>query len=164
VPQRNRQQVQGLHEPRADDDVVGRGADAPDPGEVLRERLPQAGQPSGVGIAQVMARCRDDGSARGGKPAAPGKAGQVRAAWCQVIGTPASYQRRAPCFGVPGGRHCPVGDAGARALPGGQPSLGDQLAVSVGHRVAGHAELGGKRARGWEQGASSQAAAADGFP
>ncbi len=79
------------------------------------------------------------------------EASQAARGNCETSGEPGIRL----CGGTPGlprgragsGAVADVDHPGARALPGGQPALGDQFGVGLGHGVAGQSEVGGQAAR-----------------
>ena len=58
----------------------------------------------------------------------------------------------------------PHGHPGPGALLGGEPALGDQFGVRVGHGVTGDAKIGGERTGRRQPGAGRQAPRAHGLP
>ena len=58
----------------------------------------------------------------------------------------------------------PPGHPGPGALLGGEPALGDQFGVGVGHGVTGDAKIGGERTGRRQPGAGHQTPRAHGLP
>ena len=85
VTQHLAQQAQPLGEARADDETIGRHADAAGPGEVVGEGAAQLRAPAWVGVAQGLVRRGGEGPARGGEPARAREGGQVRRPRPQVV-------------------------------------------------------------------------------
>ncbi len=62
-----------------------------------------------------------------------------------------------------GARHGAVRDAGTGALAGGEPALGDEVAVGVGDGVTGQGQVGGEGTGRRQPGAGGQPAGAHGL-
>ena len=136
---------QPVGEAGADDDVRRIGGHSPRPGQVVSQGRPQLRDPARVGVAEQvigggredLAGCREPGPAR--------ERGQVGHPGPQVV---AGHRH----LGAGGGRRaligCPARRNG-RPRPGlrGQPALRDQLAVDLGDRVTGDAQVRGQRPR-----------------
>jgi hypothetical protein len=140
------EQRQGLGEPRADHDLVRRRPHPARPGQVGRQLRAKLGPTARVAVAERRRRCGRHRAAGRRQPGGARELAQVGQPGPQVITRrrllpPGHGGRRA-------GRRDVLGDLGSRALPGGQPALGDQLAVGVGDRVARDAQIGGQRAGG----------------
>ena len=135
---------QAVREARADHDAVRIGGHAPGPGQVAGQRRPQPRQPARIRVVEELAGGGGEHLAGSRQPRAAGKGGQVRHTRAQVVAGSgdlgAGQRARAGIGGAA------FGDGGPRAGPGGQPTLRDQLAVDLGHRVAGEAEVRGQGA------------------
>ena len=151
---------QAVREARADDDVAGIGGHAPGPGQVPGQHRPQLRESAPIRVVQQRAGRGRQHLAGGRQPRAAREGGQVGDARAQVVagraGLGAGQQAGA---GLGGGT---FGDRGPRAGPGGEPALRDQLAVHLGHRVAGQAQIGGQGPRGRQPGAGTEAPGPDG--
>ena len=153
---------QAVREARADHDAGRVGGHAPGPGQVAGQDRPQlAGARAGPGSPSSSRGAAASALRAAASQAPRGKAdrsGDARRAG-RSGARPASG-RAAPARAGLGGAG--VGDRGPRAGPGGQPALRDQLAVDLGHRVAGQAEIGGQGARGGQPRAGAETAGPDG--
>jgi len=162
-PQRGAGDREAVREARADHDAVGIGGDAARPRQVARQRRPQLREPAPVGVVQEPAGCGHQHLAGRRQPRAGREHGQVRYSRPQVVarsGRPRAIMRaglRARArIGGPA-----FGHGGSRAGPRGEPPLGDQLAVDLGHGVPCDPEVGGQGARGRQPGARAEAAGPD---
>ncbi len=159
------QQPQGVREARADDDPVRLGPHATRACQIFRQRLPQLPPPGRIPGPERLTRRGLQRPAVRGRPGGPRERGGVGRALPQIVPRPTRAGR---CFhrGPYGAaqRLRPLGDPGPGTLTGGQPALRDQLRVRVGHRVAGHTQVGGERTVRRQARARSQPSAAYGLP
>ena len=132
------EQRKRLHEAGADDDPVGRDADAADAREVSGQGFAQLGAAARVAVAECVIGRRGEGTAGGGEPGRTREQGQVGPPRAQVVtharGGRGRLRGRRRRGGV-------AGNARARALPRRKPPLRDQLAVGIGDGVSGDAEV-----------------------
>ena len=157
------QQLQPLGESRADHDAVRGDRDAAGAGQVAGQRGAQLRQTARIGVAEGPARRRGQRLPGRRQPARRREGRHVRHPGAQVIPGPAGQGRG----GRGGGgrrRRGAFRDPRSRSLPGRQPAFGDQLAVGLGDRVPGDAEVGGKCPGGREPGTWQQPPAAHGLP
>jgi hypothetical protein len=150
---------QAVREARADDDVRRIGGHAPRPGQVVGQGGSQLRHPSRIRVPeQVIGGIGEDLAGRG-EPGAARERRQVGRSGAQVV---AGHRLLGPGRDRRAGRGRPVrGDRGPRPGPGGQPSLGDQLAVDLGDRIAGDAQVRGQCARRRELRTRTEAAGPD---
>ncbi len=151
---------QAVREARADHDAARLGGHAPGSGQVAGQRRPQLREPARIGVVQKQAGSGGEDLPGRRQPRAAREGGQVRDARTQVItgsGDLGAGQRARAGLGG-----AAFGDGGARAGPRGQPALRDQLAVDLGHRVAGQAQIGRQGPRGRQPRAGTEAAGPDG--
>ena len=145
-PEHLAEQGQRVGEAGADHDPVAGDADAARPGQVARQCVPQLRQSARVRVAKDVVGC---GVERGAGRCQPGPARecpQVRHARPQVVAGRGDLLgdrrwRPRPARAV---RRDPGSRSGARR----QPALRHQLAVGLGHAVAGDAEVGRERPGG----------------
>ena len=150
---------QAVREARADHDAARVRGDAPGPGQVAGQCRPQLREPARVRVVQQLAGSGGQHLTGGGQPGAAREGGQVRDARAQVVAGRGDLGTRQRVRAGIGG--ATVGDRGPRPGLGGQPPLRDQLAVDLGHRVAGDTEIGGQGARGGQPRAGSETAGPD---
>ncbi len=150
---------QAVREAGADDDVRGIGGHSPRPGQVVRQGRPQRRDPARVRVAeQVIGSGCEDLSA-GREPVPSRERRQVRHPGPQVV----AGHRRLRTSGGPRTRMGRLAwrDRCPRPALGGQPSLRDQLAVDLGDRVAGEAQVRGQGPRRRQPRAGAKAAVPD---
>jgi hypothetical protein len=141
-PQHLADQREPLSVTRAHDDAVGAGPDAAGAGQVAGQRVPQLRAALRVTVAENLTGRGEQRPAGSGQPGGTGEGGHVRGAGPQVVAQPAWRRGGGWCLvRLRGG---PSGHPGTRSPGGGQPALGYQLAVRLGHRVAGDAQVGGQ--------------------
>jgi hypothetical protein len=133
---------QAVREAGADDDVRGIGGHPPRPGQVVSQRRAQLRQPARVRIAEQVIGGRGEDLAGGREPGPARERGQVGHPGPQIVAGhrhPGLGRDLRARLGCPARR-----DGRAGSGPCGQPSLGDQLAVDLGDRVAGDAQVRGQ--------------------
>ena len=136
-----------LREPRADHDPLGVGAHAAGAGRGSRP-APRAarGGPRGSPYPSASSGAAASARAGGGQPRGARERRQVGR--CRAAGRSGRPRRRRRLRRRRrAGGAAAVGDPGARALAGGQPALGDQLAVGARRPCCGPGR-GRRRARG----------------
>ena len=159
-PEHLAEQGEPLGETGAHHDVARAGPHVPGPGQVTGQGLPQLRVAARVAVAERPGRRREQRPAGGGQPGRTGKGGHVRYPRPQVVTQRAAWRGGSRRLGRDGGR--PAGHPGARSALGGQPALGHQLAVGLGHRVAGHAQVRGQGPGRRQPGAGPQPPGAHG--
>jgi hypothetical protein len=142
-PEHLADQGQPVRETGADDDAVGGGADAARPGQVRRQRRPQRRQAARVRVPQEVAGGGVERGAGRRQPRPARERPQVRHPGPEVVTGHGALRagRR---------RHLPRAravrrDPGSRSGARRQPALRHELAVGLGHAVAGDAEVGRER-------------------
>ena len=156
-PEHPAEQPEPLREATADDDVLRAGANAASPAQVVGERAAQLRQPARIRVTERVVGRHAERPARRREPRRPGKSREVGGAGAQVVAGLREDDRlgrgsRVRWRGPP--RH-----PGARTPHGGEPALGDQLTVGIGHGVPGDAEISGQCAGGRQPRSGSQTAA-----
>ena len=133
------------------------------PRQIVREDGAQFYPAEGVAVAEGVVRRRGQSAAGRGEPLRAGKLREVRRARQQAVRGTARGRPRAGSGGRGRARLGPPGHPGAGALLGGEPALGDQFGVGVGHGVPGDAEVGGERTGRRQPGAGHQTPRAHGL-
>ncbi len=162
-PERLRHQRQAVVETGADDDPLRLGVHPAGPRQIVREGGAQFHPAEGVAVAEGVVRRRGQSAAGRGEPLRAGKLREVRRARQQAVRGTAPGRPRPGSGGRDPARLGPPGHPGAGALLGGEPALGDQFGVGVGHGVAGDAEVGGERTGRRQPGAGHQPPGAHGL-
>jgi hypothetical protein len=150
-------QAEALGETGAHDDAVRAGEDAARPRQIVRERLAELDSATRVAVAERAPRDRRERPSHRADPGCGRERGQIGHAGPKVVARPPRRGRLADRAGTVARTS---GDPGARALTGGQPALGHQLAVRLGDRVAGQAQVAGELSRRRQPDARHQAAGA----
>ena len=143
-PQHVAQQRESLGESGAHDDTVGGDTDTSGAGEVVGERPVQLRASARVGVAERVVGRDGQRSAGCGQPRRCAGTSTGRAS--QGAGRGAAGRRSVRCRRCSVRRADRVGDPRGRPLAGDEPTLGDELAVGVRHRVAGEAQVAGQHA------------------
>jgi hypothetical protein len=163
-PQCLRHQHQAVVETGADDDPFRVRVHAAGPRQIVRDDGAQFYPAEGVAAAEGIVRRRGQCAAGGGEPLRPGERREVRRTRHQAVRGTAPGRPGTGRGGRGPARFGPPGHPGPGPLLRGEPALGDQFAVGVGHGVTGDAQVGGERAGGGQPGAGHETPRAHSLP
>ena len=164
VAQRVRDLGDGLPGAGEDRQGAGLGSRAPAPVQVRGQDLAQPWVAAVLGVVELVERRGLGGDPDRLDPPAP-REGALVGPVGQVVAN-----RTGRLLGGSGGpwwvlvRPGRPAHPGGRTGPAGQVPLGDQAAVGLGHRPAGHAQVGRERPAGRQRGAVRQPPVPDGRP